>query len=210
VPKLTAKTTLFFLPKFNKKVIKNKKILGVVFILVGIFSLILMFLNNNKQKQAPPSTNYRVTVENNTFKIFKDDQFQDMYKYKNSKEISTLLYIEKEQQFFHKPDTVLFYANSAPAGCESTEDIACLTYLGSILKEFDQYGGVWKINLNTKQLTHLFSIPNKEQTRTQINTFKPSENGNSVTLSLTFYFRDGSNQNLNFIIDIVSGKFSPL
>lgn len=157
----------------------------------------------------PTVSSYRIEVEKQHFQIYKNSLLEDEYRYKELENVDTMLVLNYDKQFLYENGNLIFYADIFPAGCESAEETECLRFLGSVIQEFKKYGGIWKIDLKNRRLTHLFSIPDIDQSSTQIKTFQPILKQDRLKISLVFHFQNQSEREIDYTFDIITGKQLP-
>jgi hypothetical protein len=194
--------------------------LFVIFVLITAYLINLFFGSlipnpekNNKDTFITATPIPSITENNNQFRIEVEKGYFAVYK--NGKEVTRVMYrdpavsdgimiVYDPDIILFEPETLIFATNVFPMGCESGEDTECLTFAGEVINEHEKYGGIWRLNLKTKEL---MLIKNKPALNSdEFVSYEFSINDHLVNVKEVINNNEGEISTEIYIIDAVKGK----
>lgn len=133
----------------------------------------------------PEPVQYSVVVVRSMFSLLNNGFQVWAYEYGEplgSSDMSATLSVAQTDVWFYGR-YVYFVANVVPMGCPSLSDTACLEMLGGFVSAFEEYGGIWRVNIDDGQFEHLLVPPREDLYTTSISEVGYEEDNHRLTVT---------------------------
>jgi hypothetical protein len=157
-----------------------------------------------KPPKIEKKSQLRIEVEKGDFVVNKNGKEITRVMYRNPAISDGIMIVYDPDIILFEPNILIFATNVFPMGCESGEDIECLEFAGEVINEYEKHGGVWRLNLETNELTLIKNKPNLDSG--EYVSYEFDKNKDLLNVVEIVNGNEGKVSTRKYVIDVEKGR----